>query len=171
MARELYKKGYTTVEVGKMFNVHNSTIYRWCKDIIRPQLGENSPNYKGGCIVGGYKVVYSNGKLKRENRLVMEKYLGRELTSNEIVHHINRNTLDNDIKNLKLLSVGEHRKEHIGERYKGELQDKCCEICKELIPNKNAHHPCEWEKIKTCSKSCAAKLGKERKHGIQSIIS
>lgn len=57
----------------------------------------------------GYKVLGKSGKRKAEHRLIMEQYLGRELKSSEIVHHIDGNKLNNDIKNLKVVT----RKEHI----------------------------------------------------------
>ena len=41
-----------------------------------------------------------NGKKERLNRLIMEEYLGRELTTNEHVYHINGDALDNRIENL-----------------------------------------------------------------------
>lgn len=42
----------------------------------------------------------------------MEKFLGRKLDFNEIVHHIDGNKLNNDIKNLKIISREEHTSFH-----------------------------------------------------------
>ena len=48
----------------------------------------------------------------REHILVMEKYLGRYLTEDEVVHHIDENKLNNDISNLQLMTKYEHKCYH-----------------------------------------------------------
>lgn len=52
-----------------------------------------------------------------EHRLIMEKSIKRFLAPGEIVHHINRNTLDNDISNLCLMEKVEHDRLHTQERW------------------------------------------------------
>lgn len=62
------------------------------------------------------KYVNINGKTKIKARVVMEAFLGRPLTSDETVHHINHDAGDNHIENLMLFgSKSEHQKYHLHE--------------------------------------------------------
>ncbi|GEM_PF-3007992 len=45
---------------------------------------------------------------KDEHRFEMEKYLGRELEKDEIVHHIDGNSFNNKIENLELMLHNKH---------------------------------------------------------------
>ena len=50
----------------------------------------------------GYITLSINGKIIREHRYVMEQYLGRQLTNEEYVHHIDFVKTNNALENLFL---------------------------------------------------------------------
>ena len=60
----------------------------------------------------GYINKKINGKNIKLHREVMEEYLGRKLSVDEIVHHINENKLDNRIENLMIMTKSEHQSHH-----------------------------------------------------------
>lgn len=66
--------------------------------------------------LSGYVFVYVDKYTwVAEHRLVMEKNLGRKLTSNEIPHHKDESfegRSNNDISNLELMTRAEHQKHH-----------------------------------------------------------
>jgi len=79
--------------------------------------GKDSSLWKGGSYVSkGYRIIGRkiNRKQARilEHRLVMEKHIGRKLTQNEIVHHIDKNKLNNVISNLEVMTREDHAHLH-----------------------------------------------------------
>ena len=85
------------------------------------QKGSNNRNWKGGITKNlGYVFIKnlthpnrnSEGYI-REHTLIMEKNLGRFLTPEETVHHLDGNTLNNQQDNLYLFqNHSEHMKYH-----------------------------------------------------------
>ena len=71
-----------------------------------------NPRGAGSINSDGYHVVTANGKAVLEHRLIMSRIIGRDLLSNEIVHHINENKLDNRPENLELMLNTEHLSLH-----------------------------------------------------------
>lgn len=59
-----------------------------------------------------YKAIKVNGKKVDEHRNKMEILLGRKLTFNEVVHHVDGNKSNNEISNLMLMTRSEHSKIH-----------------------------------------------------------
>lgn len=80
--------------------------------------GKKPWNYKEKIITksGSRKVkyyyVHFNNVLVREHILIMEKRLGRKLKSDEVVHHIDGNGLNNNINNLEVMTKREHQITH-----------------------------------------------------------
>ena len=96
--------------------------------------GSGNGRWKGGEITDGHGrvVIYSpdhpnpsyNGTHVYRYRLVIEKHLGRILSSDEIVHHINGDHLDDRLENLQVMSRSDHIKVHYQEMRKAQNNKK-----------------------------------------------
>lgn len=76
--------------------------------------------FTGEYIKDGYRYVYTSYRhYEPEHRVVMERFLGRKLTPDEHVHHIDGDTLNNSPSNLQIVSASEHLKIHIQDRPRG----------------------------------------------------
>lgn len=80
------------------------------------KTGKESTRWNGGTTVSkGYRYIFkpqhpfsTKKGYVAEHRLVMEKKKGRYLTKKEVVHHLDHDTLNNDILNLKLVNGSGH---------------------------------------------------------------
>lgn len=93
-------------------------LCRECWKIQAPK-GPESSRWNGGVTYSdGYRLIRvpdhpntDRHGYVREHRLVVEKRLGRYLEPDEVVHHINRNRLDNRDDNLVLTNQVEHTRD------------------------------------------------------------
>ena len=99
------------------------------------------------------KLIKVNGEKRRASRVIMERHIGRSLSDDEHVHHVNRNPLDNRIKNLVLMKAEDHIKLHSKEKQK--YPDyKVCAYCGNIFKV----NPRKRKRNKCCSKECASAM-------------
>ena len=97
------------------------------------QTGENNHNWKGGRVLTeeGYILVRTENSYKKEHRLTLEQQLGRQLKSNEEVHHLDGDKSNNDIRNLIIVSSLDHQKIHWADPEKRKQRSEDMKIIRE----------------------------------------
>lgn len=106
------------------------------------------------------KVWMSDGRsiTEYQHRFVMEKKLKRKLLRSEHVHHKDKNTYNNRLSNLKIISASEHAREHAKER-PPEMVEAACVECGNRFQRKARWVRNNQEKQKKagpfCGKKCA----------------
>jgi acetyltransferase-like isoleucine patch superfamily enzyme len=89
--------------------------YGCYKEVQKKMVGEDAFNWKGGrrSDKDGYIFIRHNGEYVREHRKIVADAIGRELTADEVVHHINGLKNDNRLDNLLLFpNESQHQKFH-----------------------------------------------------------
>lgn len=138
MKAKWFKKDGTRMECSIKSCFNKVTSLGFCAKHYTRFLKFGDPNksilgeFGLGFIEKGYRAFKRNGKKVYEHRLVMEKMIGRELKSNEIVHHIDKNTLNNVPENLELLNRAIHMKIHKTTTFRSKTHKQCtnCRVIK-----------------------------------------
>lgn len=96
-------------------------------------------------------LIRDGGRRRRAHRVIMERLLGRPLSDNEHVHHLDKNPLNNDPANLQVMTKAEH--ERLEERRR-HPDTRPCAVCGAIFtvnPRKRGRNKC-------CSHPCAQSL-------------
>lgn len=134
-----------------------------------------SKPYKWVNTPKGHPQITKKG-LMQEHRLVAEQIIGRILKPEEVVHHIDEDTLNNNIDNLMIFAKArDHNAFHGGAptwsndglvwHSSSVIHPKVCEICNKIyIPQTKV------ERSRFCSKECQNKSQiKIQEHDIKEI--
>lgn len=114
-------------------------------------------------------------KVRSYPRYLMEQHLGRPLSDDEDVHHIDENPSNNDISNLEIIMHGEHQRRHSQKYFDKKIYCSCCG--KEFVwtSKQQSDHARNTRRsnrkdtgLVFCSKRCAGIYGRKVQQDIKS---
>ena len=112
---------YCSISCGSKSQERSKERYEKVAESIKKNIkshkykrGSDVHNWNGGITVNvhGYIMQRVDGKQVPQHRHMMEVHIGRKLTDDEVVHHINEIKDDNRIENLQIMTRAEHARHH-----------------------------------------------------------
>lgn len=95
----------------EFYTTRNDFCSRKCARQYRMNNYEHKTYMENGYIVEFHNGYNKKGNVKQHRR-IMEEYLGRKLSEDEVVHHKNGIKTDNRIENLEVKSRSKHSSDH-----------------------------------------------------------
>lgn len=164
---ELAAQGYFSHEIADMLGVSPKSVqkvFRYYNFPVlhnfAPPLREQRLGWKGGVkIVKNYEYsrtpghprASKHGQYVAVHRLVVEQHLGRYLTEHEVVDHIDGDTRNNNIENLR---VFENNAEHLRVTLKGKCpqwSEDGKKRIQESVVRTRAQEKATREALRTCA--------------------
>lgn len=107
---KIEEANFYVVERGRKLHPGIDYCFLCSRKNRKPSIkGKDHGNFKHGLSSHGYKRITINGQRIYEHRLIAEQILGRKLSKEESIHHIDLNKINNDKNNL---FICENEKEH-----------------------------------------------------------
>ena len=126
---------------------------------------------KSGHIL--WTVVHENGKRESvlEHREIVEANLGRRLSKDEVVHHINGIPNDNRLENLEIKSPSNHAKHHARQPEYTKIICAYCGKASKKLSRQLRHNQGHGKYGPFCNKSCSGSWsrGEQIKSGMRNL--
>jgi hypothetical protein len=110
-ARPHFAKGYCSLHYRRV----RDGVVDMSAELLIARQGSGHTNGQG------YRVITVNGDYVLEHRYVMEQALGRPLSDDENVHHINGDRADNRLENLEIWNTSQPAGQRVPDKIKHAL--------------------------------------------------